>query len=152
MLTNVAKRFVFLLLFDLYELRYKLSNVLILYDDVLFFLQKVPDIVILKENNFQDKIRKMCTINDELYNKEFTSSKGTIPRASKCNAVDRTNIDNKGSSMSFVDDNDICPIDVDASVAGDGMTNKSVRFPITAQERKNYTVICKLASSAQYAK
>ena len=151
MLTNVAKRFVFLLLFDLYELRYKLSNVLILYDDVLFFLQKVPDIVILKENNFQDKIRKMCTINDELYNKEFTSSKGTIPRASKCNAVDRTNIDNKGSSMSFVDE-DIIPNKTDIFAGGNKMTRKSSGFPVTVQERRYYTTICNLASSSQYSK
>jgi len=103
-------------------------------------------VVILEETRFQDKIKKMCSKSDELYNEKFASVRGSL----SCEAA-TTNIGNKGSSMSFVDE-DIIPNKTDIFAGGNKMTRKSSGFPVTVQERRYYTTICNLASSSQYSK
>ena len=102
--------------------------------------------VILEETKFQDKIKKMCSKSDELYNEKFASVRGSL----SCEAA-TTNIGNKGFSMSFVDE-DIIPNKTDIFAGGNKMTRKSSGFPVTVQERRYYTTICNLASSSQYSK
>ena len=96
--------------------------------------------VILEETRFQDKIKKMCSKSDELYDEKFSSVRGPL----SCEAATT----NKGSSMSFVDE-DIIPNKTDIFAGGNKMTRKSSGFPVTVQERRYYTTICNLASSSQ---
>lgn len=91
--------------------------------------------VILGETRFQDKIKKMSIKSDELYDEKFVSIKGPFSRASKCIEAATNNIGDKGSSMSFVDE-DVVPNKADIYAGGDKMTHKSSGFPVTVQERR----------------
>jgi len=111
-------------------------------------------VVILGETRFQDKIKKMSIKSDELYDEKFVSIKGPFSRASKCIEAATNNIGDKGSSMSFVDE-DVVPNKADIYAGGDKMTQKFwVPCNCTRKEveRRYYTAICKLASSSQYSK
>ncbi|WVZ63053.1 hypothetical protein U9M48_012723 [Paspalum notatum var. saurae] len=95
----------------------------------------------VKEINLVDKLKEMCNTSDKLYNESFVSRKDVNPCASTV-LEDPGIADKKKVSpyMSFVTD--------------DGVRNadKSDRFPITAEGRRLYNVVCTLASNSRSSK
>lgn len=93
----------------------------------------------------------MCNMSEKYYNKTFMSIKDP-PCSSKVIEGARIDVNIQGSSMlSFVTDD--APInDVDPSTNGRESAANSLRFPVTERERRNYSVVCTLASSGKYSK
>lgn len=89
----------------------------------------------------------MCSNAEDLYNDKFMGVKGPIPLPNKTDEKGRSNAMNQGSStLSFVSEgfsNKPCA----TNVGGVECSDKSNKFPVTAQEKKNYNVVCLLATS-----
>jgi hypothetical protein len=116
---------------------------------VRFDIQKSPEVLFLKENSLKHKLNKMCSGADELYNVNFVNVQGStsIPNANKTDGKRRNNDMNQGScNLSFVSEGFYNKLFA-TGVGGAESPEKSSKFRVTPQEKKNYYAICLLANS-----
>lgn len=91
-------------------------------------------------------------MSEKYYNKTFMSINKDPPCSSKVIEGTQIDVNIQGSStLSFVSDD--APINhVDPYTEGRESVANSLRFPVTERERRNYSVVCTLASSGKYSK
>lgn len=89
----------------------------------------------------KDKLNKICSNSDDLYNDKFVGAKGLTNEKVRCNAMDQ------GSYPLFFVSQDFSNKHYGIDDGGAECSNKFSKFPVTVEQKKNYDVVCSLASS-----